>query len=182
MKFLKRIFLGLVAIIAALLVGSFFLPQHVSVHRAITIRAEGDVVFVYVNSLREFNEWSPWAVRDPDMELTFTGPESGVGAGMEWRSDEPGVGTGSEVIIESRPYEYVNLSLDFGDQGSGTSDFRLNTGEGRTRVTWGFETDLGYNPIARYMGLMFDGWIGPDYELGLRRLKSLVETGSPTGG
>ena len=31
----------------------------------------------------------------------------------------------------------------------------------------------------RYIGLMFDGWIGPDYEKGLARLKAIAETPPP---
>jgi len=38
--------------------------------------------------------------------------------------------------------------------------------------------DLGNNPIARYAGLMFDKWIGGDYEKGLARLKQVMEQGN----
>jgi hypothetical protein len=42
-------------------------------------------------------------------------------------------------------------------------------------VTWGFDCDLGTNPIMRYVGLMFDQWIGADYEKGLAKLKEVME-------
>lgn len=178
MKFLKKLFLGLVALVAILVVVSFFLPKEVTVERAITIRADAGTVFGQVNSLKEFHEWSPWSKYDPGMEVSFSGPDEGVGATMTWSSDEPNVGSGRQEITESRPNEYVKTQLDFGDQGTGTADFRLNTDEeaDRTRVTWGFNTDLGYNPIARYMGLMFDKWIGAEYEDGLANLKERVES------
>jgi hypothetical protein len=48
-----------------------------------------------------------------------------------------------------------------------------------TRVTWGFDSDLGFNPIARYFGMMADDVIGPDYEKGLARLKAIAETPAP---
>ena len=51
----------------------------------------------------------------------------------------------------------------------------LAAADGGTEVTWGFETDLGMNPVGRWMGLMMDSWIGADYEAGLARLKALVE-------
>ena len=44
-----------------------------------------------------------------------------------------------------------------------------------TRVTWGFTSNLGSNPVMRWMGLMFDRWIGPDYEQGLANLKKVAE-------
>ncbi len=182
MKVLKRILLGLATIVVILAVISLFLPKDVTVERSITMRGEASDVFAYVNSLKNFNEWSPWALRDPDLEPVFTGPDEGVGAKMSWSSDVPGVGTGSQVIVESRTDEYVKVELDFGEEGNGIADFRILSEENRTRIVWGFETDLGYNPVARYMGLMFDAWIGDEYEIGLARLKLLVETGSVTSG
>ena len=33
----------------------------------------------------------------------------------------------------------------------------------------------GNNPMMRWMGLMFDKWVGADYETGLASLKELAE-------
>ena len=55
------------------------------------------------------------------------------------------------------------------------ANFELVESDGKTAVTWGFETDLGSNPMARWMGLMMDSWVGGDYEAGLSNLKALVE-------
>jgi hypothetical protein len=43
-----------------------------------------------------------------------------------------------------------------------------------TEVTWSMETDLGYNPIARYFGLFFDKMIGDDFEKGLDNLNTIA--------
>lgn len=42
-------------------------------------------------------------------------------------------------------------------------------------ATWGFDTDLGMNPIARYFGLVMDSMLGADYEKGLAKLKQVCE-------
>lgn len=180
MKILKRILLGLVTIVAILAVISLFLPKGITVERSITMRGEASDVFPYVNNLQKFQEWSPWAVFAPDLELTYSGPDDGVGAKSTWDSENSEVGSGSQEIIESRQDEYVKIALDFGDEGDGTSDFRILSEDNRTRVVWGFQIDVGYNPVARYMGLMMDTWIGDIYQIGLERLKLLVETGSAT--
>ena len=73
------------------------------------------------------------------------------------------------------PDSKVETALDFGDQGTATATFDLEPEGSETKVTWGFSTDLGFNPVARYFGLMFDSWIGADYEAGLANLKALVE-------
>lgn len=180
MKVFKRILLGLVTIVAILAVISLFLPREITVERSITMRGEASDVFPYLSNLRKFQEWSPWAVLDPDMELTYSGPDDGVGAKGTWNSDSSDVGSGSQEIVESRQDEYVKIALNFDGEGGGTSDFRVLSEDNRTRVVWGFQTDVGYNPIARYVGLMMDTWIGDMYDNGLERLKLLVETGSVT--
>jgi hypothetical protein len=43
-----------------------------------------------------------------------------------------------------------------------------------TKVTWGFKSLLR-NPLERWMGLLFDRWIGADYEKGLAKLKQIAE-------
>jgi effector-binding domain-containing protein len=107
------------------------------------------------------------------MELTLDGPPQGVGAKISWKSE--GEGSGTQEIIESEPFSRVKTKLDFGDQGTAFATFNLESAEGGTKVTWSFETDVGMNPVMRYMGLMFDAWVGKDYEEGLANLKALVE-------
>ena len=63
------------------------------------------------------------------------------------------------------------------ERGS-TGEFTLESVEGGTLVTWSDSGDMGMNPVNRYMGLMMDGMIGPDFELGLENLKTVVENQS----
>ena len=44
-----------------------------------------------------------------------------------------------------------------------------------TKVTWSFAGEAGRNPMMRYMGLMMDGMVGQDFEVGLANLKVLAE-------
>ena len=96
MRLFKRIALGLLIVIAVFVAVSYLLPRHVIVERQVTIDAPPEAVFPFVNSLQSGTEWSPWTVRDPDMEVTFEGPEEGVGNTMVWRSDVDTVGNGDE--------------------------------------------------------------------------------------
>ena len=121
--------------------------------------------------------WSPWLSRDPNVQLSYDGPEEGVGNTLRWTSDQADVGNGIQVITASTPNERVDTALDFGGQGLANAYFLLAPADGGTQVTWGFDTELGMNPMARWMGLMFDKWIGADYEAGLANLKKVVEGG-----
>lgn len=178
MAWIIRILTGVVGLILLLIIVSFFLPREVAVARDIRIDAPAAQVFPHVNSLEATKGWSPWLHKDPSVQLNFTGPETGVGAAMTWASDHPSVGSGSQEIIASTENRSVTTALDFGDMGTATAQFTLDPEGDGTKVTWGFVTDTGFNPMARWMGLMMDGWVGPDYEDGLARLKALVESGS----
>jgi uncharacterized protein YndB with AHSA1/START domain len=179
MRIVKRILLGLVIVAAVLVAVAFILPRYATVFRSIEIAAPPATIYPYVSDLRRMNEWSPWMELDPNAEITFTGPTEGVGQTMQWKSEDPKVGSGSQTITRLEPDLEVESSLDFGSQGTAMASIDLESMGPGTRVTWGFTSDLGFNPVARYFGLMFDQWIGADYERGLAKLKTVVEAATP---
>lgn len=175
MKWIKRLIIGLVGIVVVFAGVGFLLPGTVHVERSVAINAPADKVFPYVTDFRKFNKWSPWAQVDPTTKYVFEGETGEPGAKMSWTSEHPNVGAGSQTILAVDPNKRVEVELDFGDQGTATAFYSLVPSGTATEVTWGFDTDLGSNPLARYFGLMFDAWIGADYEKGLASLKMLVE-------
>lgn len=176
MTWLKWILIALTVVVAALAVGGLLLPATAHVERTTLIDAPRPTVFAVVNSFARFNEWSPWHERDPATRYEFSGPAFGVGARMTWTSENPEVGSGSQEITASTPFELVEVHLDFAAQGTAQAFYRLTEVDGGTQVTWGFDTDFGFDLIGRYLGrFLFDDWIGPDYEHGLANLKTLAE-------
>lgn len=175
MRALKRLILGIVLLASVMGAVAFALPRHVIVERSTAINAPENDVFPYVNDLRKFTEWSPWAGRDPDIRYDFSGAAQGVGAKMQWSSDESGVGEGTQEIVESEPGKLVVVALEFADRGPASARYELRPSGAGTRVIWGLNADIGNNPLSRWKGLLFDRWIGEDYERGLARLKELVE-------
>jgi hypothetical protein len=171
---LVTLFLGIVAI--GLIVTGLLLPSSVHVERQILIHAEPDRIFPLLNDLRAFNRWSPWAQKDPLTHFNFSGPDRGVGAQMSWYSAQPQVGAGSQEIIASVANQRVAVALSFGDKSTAVGYYDLQRIDGQTEVTWGFDSEFGYDLFSRYFGLMAERWIGPDYEQGLNNLKTLVET------
>ncbi len=171
MKFLKFI-LGLIVVL--LLIG-LFLPSSTTFERSVTINAPQELVYEYVNSMPRFNEWSPWHSIDPNTKYTFTGPESGVGHKMSWQSDHENVGSGSQEIVEVLPPSKVVTFLDFGPMGTANAAFTLDTlGEG-TKVVWSFYDEHGWAIHDRYFGLMTEKFVGPMYESGLSKFKTVAE-------
>lgn len=176
MRVVKKAILALVVLVSLAAAAGFLLPRHVHVERAIAIDAPRTTVFTLVNGFKGFNRWSPWYVLDPSASYSYDGPAYGVGAKVAWKGNPDTLGSGSQEILESRPYELVKIRLDFGPQGMATGQFRLATEGAGTRVTWAFDTDLGLNPVSRYMGLLFDRLVGADFEKGLANLKQLAES------
>jgi uncharacterized protein YndB with AHSA1/START domain len=125
MKILKKIVIGVVALLALLVLIGFMLPAKTHVARSVVINAPAETVFTLINNFHEFNRWSPWAQRDPETRYQFEGPESGVGAKMSWASDKPEVGSGSQTIIEAEANTTVVTALDFGEHGVATARYSL---------------------------------------------------------
>ena len=177
MRLFRRFFIGLIVVLLLLVAGAYLLPRNVSVARSITIDAAPEAVFPLINSLQAGQDWSPWLSRDPNVKLTYTGPEAGVGNTLEWTSDHPNVGNGKQVIKVSEPNSRVLTDLDFGDMGTAEAAFNLEPAGSGTRITWSLETDMGMSPMGRWMGLMMDRWIGTEYQRGLAQLKEIAEAG-----
>jgi uncharacterized protein YndB with AHSA1/START domain len=175
---LKWLFYLIAAIAIIIVGGSFLLPAQAVVTRSTEIAAPPDKVFAIVGDLRRFNEFSPWADLDPNIKYTFEGPESGVGQKMNWTSENPDVGSGSQTITKYEPPNFLETQLDFGMRGKPVASFDLVPSTSGTKATWTFKADLEGIP-AKWFGLMFDRWIGADYEKGLFKLKTVAEAPAP---
>lgn len=174
MKVLKFLLIGLVALVLALVAGSFLLSNKAGTERSIVIDRPPSVVFAILNDLRRFNEWSPWAELDPATTYELSSPSEGVGARMAWSSNDASVGKGAQTITASKPYERIDLGLDFDGQGPATSFYTLSPEGAGTKVTWGFSSELN-GIVERWFGLIIPGMVGKDYEKGLAKLKTVAE-------
>ena len=153
------------------------LPAKVVVQRTVYIHAPAEIVFNQVNNLKAWEAWDPWHAKEPEMGgSVYSGPEEGAGATHCWDSENPDVGKGCMVISDSKASSYVNTDLKFDGRDSAFGGFEFNESEGITTVVWSMELNMGMNPIGRIMGLMMDGMLGPDFEIGLANLKKVCET------
>jgi len=179
---LKKLLIFLLVLVGLVFIIGHFLPKDIHVERSVRIEAPAATAFTLLNGYSTFNQWSPWADRDPEASYTYSGPKFGPGSAMSWQGNEQ-VGSGSQEIMESSPYEMIRTQLDFGPQGSADAYFQIrSTAENTVDLTWGFDTDVTRGQsyikglIGRYFGLMFDRWIGADYERGLSAFKSFAES------
>jgi len=185
MRPMTRLVLGLAAlggVLAAVAVG---LPAHVTVARSVVANAPESVVFPYVANLHHFKDWSPWASRDPQLQLTYSGPESGKGARVDWVSQVRSIGTGSMEITNADPNKTIELAVNFNGV-EGTSNFDIAPSGSGSKVTWSFGYDSGSSPVKRWKALALDGFVGAEYRAGLDKLKAKIDEDrrptAPTAG
>ncbi len=179
MKILQGLFFLLLGLVVLFFVTALLLPQAAHVERSMTTTASPATVYGLVDGFKRFNEWSPWAGLDPATKYTYSGPETGVGARMEWASANPDVGNGSQEVIDVEPGQRVTSKLDFGMDNPTTSTISLVPEGTGTRVTWTLDTDFSGSLMGRYFGLALDRMVGPDYEKGLAQLKVVAESTTP---
>lgn len=172
---LKKILLGLVIFIVAFCVLVATRPTDFRVVRSASIPAAPDAVFPYVNDLKKWQEWSPWAKLDPNCKVAFEGPVAGAGAKFSWDGNHE-VGTGSMTITESKPPELVRIKLAFLKPMEGVSDvtFTLKPEAGGTQVTWQMEGKNGFAGKAISLFMDCEKMCGDQFEQGFKNLKAVL--------
>lgn len=156
------------------------LPSNIHVERQTTIQATPDRVFALVGDLQQWEAWSPWANIDPDADMQISG--SGLGQTMMWSSQNPEVGSGSQVITELDESRYLRTHLEFDGQGQADATISLAPTADGTQVTWALDSNMRQEdapvwmtPVSGYLGLMVKTSVGQSYDTGLQNLKAVIE-------
>lgn len=182
---IKRLLVILIAAILAFAAYVALQPGHYSVDRSTTIAAPPEAVFTHVNNFKKWDDWSPWANRDPNSKTAYEGPQEGPGAIFKWDGNEE-VGKGQMAIVESTPAERIVIKLKFERPFPGSSDvgFAFQPEGDGTKVTWSLAGEQGFveRAMMLIMGLDMDEMIGQEYENGLASLKRIVESEQTSGG
>jgi hypothetical protein len=177
-KYLLRAGLGLLGLFLLIFLIGFMLPRKMAVERSIAIKAPASLIHAQVNAPKNWGNWSSWHKKDPNMVLSYAGPESGTGAIYSWKSAENGEG---QMKITSSDANLIQTTLDFGPDGTATSDFKFEAKGDSTAVSWGFESDMGFSPVGRYFALILKPMLTKDYEDGLAGLKDYCEQQAQQG-
>lgn len=145
------------------------------VSRSTSIAAPIGRVHALINDFHEWEKWSPWEDTDPDMERTYSGPESGVGSRYSWSGNKK-AGEGSMEITSDTPGR-VGVHLYFVKPFKSESDvdFTLTSVGSGTDVIWRLQSEWKglMALVGRFMPM--DKWLGTDFEKGLAKLKAVAE-------
>ena len=156
--------LGIVAVLA--LVIGLVLPSHRHISESVETNRKMTIVYDTVNNLRRFKDWNPLVLRDPQMQLNVTGPEAGVGARLDYVSNEGRIGKGSWEIVDSVPNEKVVIKVeDFQDDAFRPAKGEKTEAEG---LVSGFNGQLpgdffvAGTPVRTTDSTRFEGGIADD--------------------
>jgi hypothetical protein len=167
----------LIGLVSLLFILSLIAPKTYDVSRSVEIAKPKVEVFNYLRLLKNMDEWSPWAKKDPKMEKKFTGVDGEVGAQSFWNGNKQ-VGEGEQEIKKIISGDRIESELRFLKPFKSISDCYTkveDVSNGNTKVTWGFS---GTNKFPMTIFSLFksmDSMVGPDFEQGMASLKEVLE-------
>ena len=173
-KILIAIGVLVVAVAGLLLYASITQPDTFRVQRAMTIDAPQEKVYGILTDLRRGAEWSPFE-KGKTMKKTFSGPETGAGAALEWDGDSES-GAGKLTIAQATPSKItLNLDMTRPMTAHNIVEYDLAPNGNGTNVTWSMHGPM--NIVSKVMCTFtsIDKMLGGEFEKGLRDLNTLAQ-------
>jgi len=175
MRILKRIGVFILAIIALILIAGLLMKKDYRVEREVSINKPNQQVFDYIKLLTNQNNYSKWAMIDPNMKKTFSGTDGTPGFTSAWEGNSD-VGKGEQEIKAIKEGERMETEIRFEKPFKSEAKGIMTTaalGAAQTKVTWAFEGHMPYpfnvlSPLSSNM-------VGKDLQTGLNNLKVNLE-------
>ncbi|WP_445382451.1 SRPBCC family protein [Robiginitalea sp. IMCC43444] len=152
-------------------------PSKYDISRSVEISRPAAEVFEYLKFLKNQDDWSPWARKDPNMKKEFRGEDGSVGAVSFWEGNRE-VGSGEQEITAVYPGKRIESELRFLKPFKSVSDAYIEVealDEDRSRVRWGFSGTNGFPMRFMMLFMSMDKMVGKDFEEGLSNLKGKLE-------
>ncbi|MDX5418763.1 MAG: SRPBCC family protein [Hymenobacteraceae bacterium] len=178
MKILKKILLAVVALVVLALVVALFVKKEYAVEREIAINKPKSEVYDYLKMLKNQDNFSVWATRDPDMKKDYRGTDGTVGFVSAWDSQSDDVGAGEQEITGMTEGERIDYELRFFRPFEATDNAYMITesvSENQTKVKWGFDGKMDYPMNLMLLFMDMEDMLGGDLQAGLDRLKANLE-------
>lgn len=172
MKILKRILIGIVALVALILIIALFAPKEFGGQSEIVINKPQQEVYDYIKYLKNQDNYGTWHQMDPAMKKSFEGTDGTVGFVYMWNSEKFFVGKGKQVITKLDGTK-MESDLFFADSEEPAKSVISTTAQepNKTLVKW---TVKGVSPYPwNFMNLLFN--MDKDFEKGLQNLKTQLE-------
>ena len=178
MKWIKRLFLLILSLIALVLIIGVFVPKKFKAERSIEVSLPKDSVYQYLKFLKNQDQFSVWARQDPKMKKTYTGTDGEVGFVSAWKSNNSEVGAGQQKIVAIEAGKRIDMELMFIAPFESTNDAYISTtafDAKNTRVSWSIKGEMPYPMNLTSLFFDMEEALGQDLEKGLKNLKRILE-------
>lgn len=178
MKILKFILIGVISLVALLLIIALFTQKEYGVEREVVINRPKTEVFNYVRLLKNQENFSVWANKDPLMKKEYRGTDGMPGFVSAWDSEMKEVGKGEQEIKNIVEGERIDYELRFIEPFASRDDAYMTfeqVSENQTRVKWGFKGVMKYPMNLFLLTMDMEEILGKDLQDGLNNLKSVLE-------
>lgn len=166
----------LASIVVLFLLTALLVKKDFSLQKQIVIRKTQREVFDYLKLIRNQEKYSVWVMRDPNVNIVYTGIDGTVGFKSSWTSNDKNVGVGEQEIIKLTEGVSTEVEVRFKKPFEATNWARttLSTvSEHETKLTQEFYGRSKF-PM-NIMNLFMDKLIGKDMMQNLVNLKNNIE-------
>ena len=167
--------LAIAACVLALLAYAARQPDTFWVARTANINAPAERIFPLINELRTMNTWNPFALNDPRMNGSYSGPASGVGAQFAFEGKRSGAGR-IEITEATSPSKVaMHLAMWRPMKADNAIEFSLDPTGASTDVTWAMTGKTPLSGKVLHLFMDVDKMCGGAFEEGLAKLKVIAE-------
>ncbi len=171
---LTRVFGLIGASLTGFLLIGFWLPNTWSAESTVEIPVVPEAVFLLLNDLSRWEEWTPWG----DIESEVTAPAFGIDARRTW--DDEQMGSGSVTITESRRPHLIRYHVEMEGNTQINGKLELVAVTDGSLVTWQENGDFGWNPLMGYVARGMAESQGEQLTASLTRLKEIATSSDST--
>jgi hypothetical protein len=144
--------LGAVLVTGVIL--SLVAPKRISITSRQFIKAPKEKVYDQLRFMKNFPDWSPFKVQDPEQKFSITGNDGELGATFHWEGVKE-KSKGLQKIIALQPNKQVDIQCDITEpfQANPTFSYSLHEKENGVEVVQQFDVAMPFP--ANVFGLLF---------------------------
>ncbi len=185
---LLELLIALALVLALFLVVGLVLPSKRHLEESVETNRRMTIVFDTVNNVRRLKDWNRLIPANP-AALQYSGggeSHSGVGARVDFTSDDNRVGSGHWEITQSEApasaggtgkVAYGIVDTKFGSDKQSVITLSPAGKNGRNvKITQTYDIDYGWNLFGRFSGMYVSRHIGDNIKSGLSKLTNNLAT------
>jgi effector-binding domain-containing protein len=173
MKTIRRIIFIVLFLIAAFILSGFFLSRTITISVSQQIKSSPYKVYEQIYDLTNWNNWCIWL---KDSTLSELGLEKTNSATLNQISFyNPHLGNCAIKTTNYKPFDSLSFITEFNKFGNATIKFTFGKQDSVTRLLCTFNSDLGNNPMNRWISLYYRQKLITDLESNLSNLSYIID-------